>query len=228
MNKKLIIIFSSLIFFTLILIFHKNALTYIVTKNFSKWTERDTNFRISKIDFWKQTVIIDKIKIKNNGNFFNENIFEADSIFIEFDIKSIFSDYVVIKKIIINKPNFYFEIKDSVQKNKKVVDNLNLSEKLSKDYSPKIYPSKKKDKNFIIFSLFIKNSKAHIYYLKNKSNLTLDLYNMTFSKVGNLNSNENIKSQHYKDVLGLILKNTFIRIQDKELKTLIKKTYKID
>ncbi|MDB4154081.1 hypothetical protein N9682_03010 [Candidatus Pelagibacter sp.] len=231
MNKKLIIFFLSISFFTLLLVGHKKVLTYIFIKNFSKWTERDTNFNISKINFSKSSIIIDKISIKNKGKFFNKNIFEAESIYIEFDFKSIFSDYIVIKQLIIHKPNFYFEIKDNDQKgdkHKKIVDNLNLSEKLSKDYSPKIYTKKSKDKNFIIFSILMKNSKAHIYYFKNKDNLTLDLYNMTFSKVGNLDNKQNIKFQHYKDVLKLILKNTFIRIQDKELKNLIKNIYKIN
>jgi hypothetical protein len=231
LNKKLIIIFLLISFFTLLLVGHKKILTYVFTKNFSKWTERNTNLNISKINFFKPSIIIDKIEIKNKGKFFNKNLFEAESIHIEFDYKSIISNYIIIKKLIIYKPNFYFEIKDNNQKsekNKKIVDNLNLSEKLSKNYSPKIYTKKNKDKNFVIFSLLMKNSRAHIYYSKNKDNLTLDLYNMTFSKVGNLDKKQNIKSQHYKDVLKLILKNTFIRIQDKELKNLIKNIYKIN
>ena len=228
MNKKLLIIFLPTVLFIIILIGHKSILTYIFEKNISKITERDTNFKITNINFWKLSIEIDKIAIINKDGFFNHNIFEAESIFVKFDYKSIFSDEIIITELVINKPNFYFEIKDDNLIEKKVLDNLNLSERISKDYSPKIYPKKNKDINFIIFQLFLKNSMAHIYYSKNKDNLTLNLSDITFSRVGNLNSEENKKSQHYKDVLQLILINIYMQIPDQELKNLIKKVYRIN
>tara|TARA_B100000795_G_C22703238_1_gene400520 strand:- start:215 stop:889 length:675 start_codon:yes stop_codon:yes gene_type:complete len=223
-NKKLIITFLSLIVFITLLINHNNILTYIFIKNFSKWTEHRTNLESLNINFWKQTIKINKIEIRNKEGFFNKNVFEAESIFIEYDYKSILSNEVIIKKLIINQPNFYFEIKAD----KKIVDNLNLSKKTLKGYSPKIYPNKNNDKNFIIIELYIKNSKAHIYYSKNNSNLNLNLSDMTFGKVGNLNNESDKKTQHYKNVLELILKDIFMRIPDQDLKDLIRKTYKFN
>ena len=228
MNKKSIIIFLPAIIFITLLANYKNILSHVFIKNFSKWTERSTKLEISKIDFLNSSIEINKIKIRNKDGFFNKNVFEAESIFIQFDFRSIFSNEVVIKKLIIHKPNFYFEIKTNSQKNKKVLDNLNLSEKVLKNHSPKIYPKKDKDKNFIIFELFIKNSRAHIHYSNNQDNLNLNLSDMAFSKVGNLKNEGNKKTQHYKDVLEIILKNIFIRIPDQKLKDLIKKNYKLN
>ena len=50
---------------------------------------------------------------------------------------------------------------------------------------------------------------------------------MIFKNIGNSGSEE-IKFQHYKDTMKLIISDIYLRIPDKNLKNLIKKNYKIN
>ena len=50
---------------------------------------------------------------------------------------------------------------------------------------------------------------------------------MRFVNVGNSGNNQ-IKFQHYKDIMRLILNDIFFRISDENLRNLIKKNYNIN
>ena len=177
--KKILIFFLILLIF--IFLFDNKILSYFFSEKISNWTEYDSKLNISKVNYFKGELEIDKIKIKNNKNIESE-VFDANLIFIDFDFQLLFSNLIIINQVIIIDPVFYFDIKtqnNNTKLNKEnVIDNINIT-----DNSKKIYPSKKRDKNFLISNLSIKNSKATIIYKKYINDLNINLSNITFSNV---------------------------------------------
>ena len=221
--KKIIIFFLILLIF--IFLFDNKILSYSFSKQISNWTEYNSKINISKINYFKGELEIDKIKINNTKNI-KQDIFDANLIFIDFDFQSLFSNLIIINQVTIIDPVFFFDIKtqnNNTKLNKRnIIDNINIT-----DNSKKIYPSKKKDKNFLISNLSIKNSKAIIKYKKNIKDLNINLSNITFSNVGNAGKEKGNNFQHYKDVFRFILSDIFFKIPNYELRELIKKNYKI-
>ena len=221
--KKIIIFFLILLIF--IFLFDNKILSYSFSKKISNWTEYNSKINISKINYFKGELEIDKIKINNTKNI-KSGIFDANLIFIDFDFLSLFSNLIIINQVTIIDPVFYFDIKtqnNNTKLNKRnIIDNINIT-----DNSKKIYPSKKKDKNFLISNLSIKNSKAIIKYKENIKDLNINLSTITFSNVGNAGKEKSNNFQHYKEVFRFILSDIFFKIPNYELRELIKKNYKI-
>ena len=224
MGKKLIIVLTFILL--LIFFFNKKIISQIIILNSQKWIGYSVSLNIRKIDIISGILEIDQVKVKNKDNFFNENIFEADEIKINFSLKTFVSDLVVLDKVILVNPIFFFEIKNLKNDDKKIKDNLDLAEKFSDNHQPKIYPKKKQDKNFIIYNLELEKLKVMIKYPKNDKNLKINLSNMNFINVGNSVEN-NKKFTHYKDVMSLVLSSAFYQIPDFDLRNFIKKNYKI-
>ena len=221
--KKVIYFF--LILIILIFLFNTKVLSYFLSNKVSNWTEYSSEINVSKLNYLEGEIIIDKIEIRKDKNF-ESKIFEANLIVMDLDLKSLFSNLVIINKLIITNPVFYFDIKDQNNNqnlNKKnIIENMNLVEN-----SSKIYPPKKKDKNFLVSYLKIENSKAKINFKKNDKDLNISLSNITLGNVGNAGIEKDKSFQHYKDVIKLILTDIFFKIPDYELRELIKKNYKI-
>ena len=221
--KKIIFFFLILLIF--IFLFDNKILSYFFSKKISNLTKYNSKINVSKVNYFKGELELDKIKIKNTKNI-DLDVFEADSIFIDFDFQSLVSNLIIINQVIIIDPVLYFDIKiqnNNTKLNKEnVIDNINIT-----DNSKKIYPSKKRDKNFLISNLSIKNSKAIIKYKKNIKDLNINLSNITFSNVGNAGNEKVNYFQHYKDVFRFILSDIFFKIPNYELRELIKKNYKI-
>ena len=224
MGKKLIILLT--LIFSFVFVFNKKIIEQIIIFNSQKWIGYSVSLNISKIDIISGILEIDQVKVKNKDNFFNENIFEADEIKINFSLNTFVSDLVVLDKVILINPIFYFEIKNLKNDDKKIKDNLDLAENFSDNHQPKIYPKKKQDKNFIIYNLEIEKLKVMIKYPKNDKNLKINLSNMNFINVGNSVKN-NKKFTHYKDITSLVLGSAFYQISDFDLRSFIKKNYKI-
>ncbi|MDA7637305.1 hypothetical protein N8691_01390, partial [Candidatus Pelagibacter sp.] len=159
MKKILYFFLISIIF---VFLFDVKILSYFLSKKLSDWTEYNSEINISNLNYFKGELEIDKIKIKNLKNF-ESKIFDAKLITIDFDFKSLFSNLVILNKVTIIEPIIYFNIKDkdsnSNLNKKKLIDNLNIIDSSSEDNLPKIYPLKKRDKNFLISNLIIENSK---------------------------------------------------------------------
>ena len=227
---KNIIIF--LISLTLILgfIFDKKIIEFVLIKNLSNNINFKLNFKINKINYFSQQIEILDLKIKNKKNYFNENVFEASKVLIDYNLASVFTDLVVIKSVFLAEPKFYFEIlDDETERNQKenLKDNVDLIKTINEP-NPKIYPKKNKDKNFIINNFKINNSFAYIKAPQNKKNIKIDLSNMSFQNVGNANKNKVKKIQHFKDTFKIILMDIYFKIPDQNLKELLKKNYKIN
>ena len=218
-------IFFFLILLIFIFLFDNKILSYFFSEKISNWTEYNSKINISKVNYFKGELEIDKIKIKNTKNI-ESDVFDANLIFIDFDFQSLFSNLIIINQVIIIDPVLYFDIKtqnNNTKLNKRnIIDNINIT-----DNSKKIYPSKKRDKNFLISNLSIKNSKAKIKYKRYIKELNINLSNITFSNVGNAGKEKDNNFQHYKDVFKFILSDIFFKIPNYELRELIKKNYKI-
>ena len=231
MNKKIIVITISVLILIFIFIkFNKDIISsYILTK-LSKWTERTVTSKSVEIDYSKGKINFKGLEILNKPNFNDKNIFEVKELTIEIEFSSLFSDLVKINKFILNEPKFFLEIKDLTKKQEKketIKDNIGLVEKIIEQTPPKIYPPKKKDKNFIILKSNIKNSKAFIRYPNSRETLTVNLSDMSFQNTGNADFKQIKNSHHYKDVLKIIMGDIYFRIPDMRLKKFLKEKYKI-
>ena len=182
-----------------------------------KLTKLDANFKIEKLNIFDGKFIFKDISLSNIKN--KDEIFKIPLVKINFSVKSIFSDNVIIYDVDIFNPEFFFQIKENKEK---ISDNLNLIEKISNNKEPEIYPVKKRDKNFIIYKLNFNNAIARLKYpLSNNVYLT-NLSDMRFNNIGNANTK---KTQHFKDVFDLILKDLYFRITDQNLKEFISQNY---
>ena len=228
MNKKIIVITIPILIVIFIFIkFNKDFISgYILTK-LSKWTELPVRSKSVEIEYFKGKINFNEFEILNKSNFNDKNIFEAKKLTIEIEFSSLFSDLVKINQFILNEPKFFFEIKDMSEKKETTIDNIGLVEKIIQQPPPKIYPPKKKDKNFIILNSSIKNSKAFIRHPNSSEILTVNLSDMSFQNAGNADSKQVKQSQHYKDVLKIIMGDIYFRIPDMRLRKFLKEKYKI-
>jgi len=228
MNKKIIVtIISILIVIFIFIKFNKDVISGYILSKLSKWIELSVTSKSVEIDYSKGKINFNGLEILNKPNFYDKNIFEAKKLTIEIEFSSLFSDLVKINKFILNEPKFFFEIKDMVEKRETPIDNIGLVEKIIKQPPPKIYPPKKKDKNFIILSSSIKNSKAFIRYPNSSEILIINLSDMSFQNTGNADSKQIKHSHHYKDVLRIIMGDIYFRIPDMKLRKFLKEKYKI-
>ena len=214
--KKLAITF--LVTIPIIIFFnYKNIFKYFLVKEINKITKLDASFKIEKIDIIDGKFIFKDISLSNIKN--KDEIFKIPVVEINFSVNSIFSDNVIFYDVNIFNPEFFFQIRENKEK---ITDNLNLIEKISNNKEPEIYPVKKRDKNFIIYKLNFNNAIARLKYpLSNNVYLT-NLSDMRFNNIGNANTK---KTQHFKDVFDLILKDLYFRITDQNLKEFISQNY---
>ena len=228
MNKKIIVtIISILIVIFIFIKFNKDVISGYILSKLSKWIELSVTSKSVEIDYSKGKINFNGLEILNKPDFYDKNIFEAKKLTIEIEFSSLFSDLVKINKFILYEPKFFFEIKDMAEKRETTIDNIGLVEKIIKQPPPKIYPPKKKDKNFIILSSSIKNSKVFIRYPNSSEILTLNLSDMSFQNTGNADSKQIKHSHHYKDVLRIIMGDIYFRIPDIKLRKFLKEKYKI-
>jgi len=231
MNKKIIVTTISILLVIFIFIkFNKDIISVYILSKLSKWTERTVTSKSVEIDYSKGKVNFNGLEMLNKPDFSDKNIFEAKELTIEIQFSSLFTDLVKINKFILNEPKFFFEIKDMTKKQEKketTKDNIGLVEKIIEQPPPKIYPPKKKDKNFIILNSSIKNSKVFIRYPNSSEILTLNLSDMSFQNTGNADFKQIKHSHYYKDVLRIIMGDIYLRIPDMKLRKFLKEKYKI-
>ena len=126
---------------------------YVVYK-LSKWVEKDIIFEEFNFEY-PNLIEIKGLEIKNPNPFYYNNIFEANIININIDLKSyLFNKLVMINELRINNPIFYLELivkNDIIEKNKKksFEDNKGIAKKLVKTYQIKFGHKKKKIKIFL-------------------------------------------------------------------------------
>ena len=174
-------------------------------------------------------ISINQLKIVNLDSFYYENVFEAEKVDIKFDLISLlFNELIIITHLRIEKPKFFLELiekkfsSEELTKEKKIIyeDNIGLAKKINENLPDKIWPTKKKDVNFLILRSYISNGKTYIKVssiIKPFENLISDF---RFTNVGN-----HKEHQHYKEVLKLMFFDMYASVKDYDLKKLLKKVY---
>lgn len=192
-------------------VFLDNFAKNYIEKKGSNIVERKLNIDDFKINFINQEIILENITIQNNKNFPGD-LLKINKIRILINANTLMSETVEAEIIEIDGIDFYYQV---LVKNGQVIDNLSLIKQAikaihnNKVEEKKIYPKKKKDKNFIIKKLIIKNSNANVISKELKINTKTKLSNMEFLNVGNSN-----RANHFKDVFEMILTNVISKVQN--------------
>ena len=205
----------------LLVIFNKVIFSQIIIFSISKWVEREIFVSKVDINYSKREIVLNLIEIRNMDNFYYKNIFEADRIKIQYNFKSIFTNLVKIDYLVFSNSKFFLEFDNQINENIIADDNIEVVKKLDSNYIAVTYPTKKRDKNFLILETELKNSKVFIKTSSSPKKIEINLSDMNFYKVAN-----KTEFQHYKGVFKIILNDIFFRVPDQNLKDLINKTYK--
>ena len=192
-------------------VFLDNFAKIYIEKKGSNIVERKLNIDDFKINFINQEIILENITIQNNKNFPGD-LLKINKIRILINANTLLSETVEAKIIETDGIDFYYQV---LVKNGQVIDNLSLINQALKAINnnrveeKKIYPKKKKDKNFVIKKLILKNSSANVISKELKINTKTKLSNMEFLNVGNSN-----RANHFKDVFAMILTNVISKVQN--------------
>ena len=214
-----------LIIISILIFFNKKIVSYYYINKFSNWVERPV--KINKLKFnYSGYVKIEDIEISNNNKNYFKNIFKAEKIEINFDMNSIFSDLIIIESLNLYDPEFFLDIniKKDLQNtdNKKIYeDNIGLAKKINENIPDKIWPKKNKDVNFLIKKSNLYGSIGYIKVPQISNPSKIKLSQMKFSSFGNEKN-----YRHYKDILNSILFDLYARIEEIELKQLLKEIYR--
>ena len=147
-------------------VFLDNFAKNYIEKKGSNIVERKLNIDDLKINFINQEIILEDITIQNNKNFPGD-LLKIKKIRILINANTLMSETVEAKIIEIDGIDFYYQV---LVKNGQVIDNLSLINHALKAINnnkveeKKIYQKKKKDKNFIIKKLILKNSRCQCYF----------------------------------------------------------------
>ena len=206
-----------------IFLFNKNILSFLFVKKFESWVERQV--KIEKIYFdYSGLVIVERLKVLNSNQNYYDNLLKAEKIVFNIDLKSIFSNLIIVKSLNIKNPEFFLDINynKSLKENQKNVinDNIGLAKKLNEKLPDKIWPKKKKDVNFIIQESSLSSPKANIKISSISKPITFSLSDMKFTEFGN---DEDYR--HYKDILKSILFDLYARVSDRRYKKILKQIY---
>ena len=216
---------STVILITLV-IFHDKIIENYINYKLSKWVEKDISFKKFSFEY-PNSFSITGLNIISTNPINYKNIFESDKIYFNIDLKTyFFNELVIINDLVIENPNFFLELvikKGSDESKEKIIieDNIGVAKKINEKLPDKIWPQKKKDKNFLILKSFINNGTAFIKISSIKDQSKISLSNFEFSNIGNQKG-----FQHYKDILKIIFLDIFGREPDLSKKKILKEVYK--
>ena len=214
--KKIIV---SFILILSLVIFNKTIVSQIIIFTTSKLVDRNISIKNIDIDYLKKQIILKSVEIENINKIYYKNILEVDKVKIQYDFNSLFSDLIIIEHLIFYNSKIFIDI--DINNDLVTNDNLGEVKKQAEDYKPKIYPIKKKDINFLILKLQTYNTQGFIKTSNESNEIKINLSNISFNKIGN-----KAGFQHYKEVFKIVLGDIFLKVPNKDLKNLIKKTYK--
>ena len=145
MSRIIVII---LFFVSTLIFFNKKIVSFYYINKFSNWVERPVKINDLYFDY-SGYIKVEGIEILNNKENYYKNIFQAKKIEIFFDMKSIFSDLIIIKRLNMQEPEFFLDI--NIKKNYKKYenkifyeDNIGLAKKINEITPDKIWPKKTK------------------------------------------------------------------------------------
>ena len=215
MKKKLAFI-STVAF---ILLANKIILSKLILFSLEKWINKDIIVKDFNIIYKNRKVSLNNIIISDKDDS-SKKIFQVEKIDIILKPSSLLSTLIIIEKVEIQKPILNLDFTISSDNKNLIKDNLGISKKFNKKESPKIYPKKLIDINFLVLDLSFENFKIDIKRSDTNNTSSIILSDMKLREFGN-----ELGYQHYKDIFKIILIDLVMRIPDQELRKIIKKHY---
>ena len=215
--KKIIITFVVIL---PLLVFNKTIISQLIIFAASKLTDRNMSIETIDIDYLKKQIILKSVEVESTNKIYYKNIFEAEKVKIKYDFKSLFTDLIIIDHLSFYNSNIFLDI--GITNNEITNDNLGEAKKNKDNYKPKIYPTKKKDVNFLILRSYITDGRAYIKISSISKPFEISFSDFKFIDVGNHKNH-----QHYKEVLKIIFFDMYASIKDYNLKKLLKKIYNL-
>ena len=218
----------SLILF--LLVFHEKIVEKYIIFKLSNWIEKEISFDEFNFEY-PNLIEIKGINVINSNPIYYDNIFQSELISISIDLKTyLFKELVIVKSLKIDKPIFFLELiarkledTDNTNDTEKNIfdDNIGVAKKINENLPDKIWPTKKKDINFLILKSSIDNGTAYIRISSVNDPSKINLSSFEFFKTGNQKG-----FQHYKDVLKIIFFDIYARETDQIKKKILKEVYK--
>ena len=213
-----------------LLVFHEKIVEKYIIFKLSNWIEKEISFDEFNFEY-PNLIEIKGINVINSNPIYYDNIFQSELISISIDLKTyLFKELVIVKNLKIDKPIFFLELiarkledTDNTNDTEKNIfdDNIGVAKKINENLPDKIWPTKKKDINFLILKSSIDNGTAYIRISSVNDPSKINLSSFEFFKTGNQKG-----FQHYKDVLKIIFFDIYARETDQIKKKILKEVYK--
>ena len=222
----------------------------LIEKNLSRDTGRLVLVESIETNFLKGSIKVNNLEVKNDKIFSRENLILIPLINAKLKMFKLFSGVINFENISIQNPTVYYDV---IIKNGKMVDSFYLVENLSKNNSNnqlseqptqsqptqsqatqsqptqsqatktsvKNIPANKGPQiDFVIDTLSIPKINISVLAKDFQFAKNISLDTMTFQNVGNTHN-----SNHYKDVMAMIVMNMAVKINNEVITSNLKKKF---
>jgi hypothetical protein len=237
MKKLLFLGFATALLSVIVYLKFDDYLKNYLVSELSQKIEKKIHINEIKTNFFKGSLTAKNIKISNIQNRDpKQSLIEIKNINLNFEIPSIFSETVKIKKLTIGGTRLYYSASII---NGQIVDNFNLIDNffkkqetaqsskmistndIKKTNNKSQLSKNQKDKNFIIEQLIIPNIFIDANVPDINFSKQIKINKMTFQNVGNSKG-----SNHYKDVFAMIGTNIALKLNNEMIIGRLEKKFK--
>lgn len=199
-------------------------------KNLTKDSGRLVTIQSLSTNFFTGSISIENVQIKNDKMFSRENLITVPLIKAKLKISELFYKKIHFANMLINNPTINYDV---VIQNGKMIDSFYLVENLSKNNSSQQNTTAKSETttdakqtnnkgniDFVIDRLDIPQIDVSILAKDFEFSKNISLDKMTFQNVGNVKN-----SNHYKDVMSMIVMNIAVKINNEVITSNLKKKF---
>ena len=230
MKKLLFFVFVVTLLSAIVYFKFDDYLKNYLVSELSQKIEKKIHINEVRTNFFSGSLTAKNIKISNIQNQDpKQSLIEIKNVNLNFDVPSIFSETVKIKKLTMVGTRLYYRA--SIV-NGQIVDNFNLIDNFLKKQKQETVQTPKKtniqsqlkknqnDKNFIIKELTIPNILIDANAPDINFSKQIEIDKMTFRNVGNSKG-----SNHYKDVFAMIGTNVALKLNNEMITGGLKKKF---
>ena len=234
---SIVILLAIIVFFKL---FFDPITKLFIEKYLSKDTGRVVLIQSVETDLFKGLFQVQNLKIKNDKIFSRENLISIPLLEINFNISDFFSKNIRFTKVVVHNSLINYDV---IIKDGKLIDSFYLAEGALKkeNYNQNNLNIKKRENilnmksstsknnledkegpqiDFIINRLIIPKVTISAYAKELQFEKNLNLDQMIFENVGNTKT-----SNHYKDVMAMIITNVAVKINNEAIVSNLKKKF---
>ena len=201
-------------------------------KNLTKDSGRLVTIQSLSTNFFTGSISIENVQIKNDKMFSRENLITVPLIKAKLKISELFYKKIHFANMLINNPTINYDV---VIQNGKMIDSFYLAESLSQKNSSNQLsvqsqaaktsatnaPSNKGPQiDFVIDTLNIPKINISVLAKDFQFAKNISVDNMNFQNVGNTHD-----SNHYKDVMAMIVMNMAVKINNEVITGNLKKKF---